>query len=329
MSRIARSLFILALVAIFFLISTHVSTHAAAERSLTILHTANTYNRIQEFKPFKQGPQGGAARQAAIIKQVRSAHPNTILLSAGNDVMGTPMFAQYGGVASGEVMSRLTYNAALANQMDLMAGGTIEGFKGYQSVVNYALVNSNLDLSSLQGVNVPSNTVLNVNGLKVGVFGLSNERAISLANFGQSITARDTDKAIQDNLDAFAKQGVDIVVLLSSMGIDRDKQVAAKYGGKNGIDIIVGNAGAAVAGDPADLAPNTKPIGPYPMIVNEKTAPVALVYAGQFGTYLGELDVTFDDSGLLTSWSGKPHFLNDKVTPDPDMQKYVDGLAAG
>src|SRR5579871_95909 len=257
MTRLMRKLIVLALIAVFIPVSFQTSTtRAAAARSLTILHTANTYNHIQEFKPFKQGAQGGAARQAAIIKQVRSAHPNTILLSAGNDVMGTPMFAQYGGVASGEVMSRLTYNAALANQMDLMAGGTIEGFKGYQSVVNYALVNSNLDLSSLQGVNVPSNTVLNVNGLKVGVFGLSNERAISLANFGQSITARDTDKAIQDNLDSFAKQGVDIVVLLSSMGVDRDKQVAAKYGGKNGIDIIVGNAGAAVAGDPADLAPN-------------------------------------------------------------------------
>src|SRR5258708_35870831 len=133
MFRITRSFFILALVGIFFLVSTHVSTYAATERSLTILHTANTYNRIQEFKPFKQGPQGGAARQAAIIKQVRSAHPNTILLSAGNDVMGTPMFAQYGGVASGEVMSRLTYNAALANQMDLMADGESEGVKGYRS----------------------------------------------------------------------------------------------------------------------------------------------------------------------------------------------------
>ncbi len=324
MFRLGRILVIFALVALIF----PVGSHAAAERSLTVLHTANTYNRIQEFKPFKQGPQGGAPRRATVIKQIRAAHPNTILVSAGNDVMGTPMFAQYGGVASGEVMSRLTYDAALANQMDLMAGGSIKGFKGYQSVVNYPLVNANLDLSNLE-VKVPANAILNVKGMKIGVFGLTNERAVSLANFGQSITARDTDKVIQNNLDEFTKQGVDIVVLLSAMGVDRDKQIAEKYGGKNGIDIIVGSAGSDVIGDPVDLAPKAKPIGPYPIMVNEKTKPVALVYGGQFGTYLGELDATFDDSGILTSWSGKLHFLNEKIAPDPEIQKYVDGLAAG
>ncbi len=316
---------VVALVALVF----PVTSHAAADRTLTVMHTASTYNRIQEFKPFKQGPQGGAARLATVAKEIRTAHPNAILVSGGNDIMGTPMFAQYGGVASGEVMSRLKYSVALANQLDIMAGGNTEGFKGYQSVANYPLVIANLDLSNLPDLKVVPNTILNVNGLQVGVFGMANERATSLGSFGQSATVRDTDKTVEENLAYFADKGVDIVVLISSLGVARDKAIAEKYGGQNGLDIIVGNDSSTVLGDAADLVPGSKPLGPYPLVVNADTKPVAMVYGGQFGIYLGELNVTFDDKGILTKWDGKLHWLNESVKPDPEMKQYVDGLAAG
>jgi len=322
----SRRLFILAALIVFALPTI---SRAAGTRSLTVLHTANTFNRIQEFKPFKQGPQGGVARRATIIKQLRDAHPNTILVSGGNDVMGTPMFAQYGGVASGEVMSRLKYDVALANQMDIMAGGNIEGFKAYQSVATYPVLNANLDLTNLPDLKVPGSTVLDVNGLKVGVFALSNERAVSLANFGQSITVRETDQVIKDNLAALNRQKVEIIILISGLGIDRDKAIADQFGGLKGIDIIVGNASGAILGDAADLPKGATPIGPYPMVINEHTNPVALVYGGQYGTYLGELNVTFDENGIPATWGGKLHFLGEAVTPDPDTQKYVDSLATG
>jgi len=305
------------------------ASHAAESRTLTVLHTGSTFNRIQEFKVFNTPPQGGVARRATVVKQLRAEHPNTILVSSGSDVMGTPMFAQYGGVASAEVMSRLKYDAALASSTDIMAGGNLEGFKGYQAASNFPIVVSNLDLSNLKDLKIPTNSVLTVNGMKVGVFGLTNERTASLANFGESISVLDTDKTIQANLDDFAKQNIDIVVMLSSLGVDRDKAVAEKFGGAKGIDIIVGNASGGVFGEQADISPAIKPMGSYPLLVNEKTAPVALVYAGQFGSYLGELNATFDDKGLITQASGKPHWLNAKVDQDPEMLKYVDGLAAG
>jgi 5'-nucleotidase / UDP-sugar diphosphatase len=329
MARFGRILFLIFSLVALVALTLPVTSHAAAARSLTVLHTASTYNRIQDFKPFKQGPTGGAARRATVLKQIRAADPNTLLVSAGNDVMGTPMFAQYGGVASGEVMSRLKYDVALANQLDIMAGGNTEGFKGYQSVVNYPLVNANLDLTNLPELKVSPNTILTINGNKVGVFGMANERATSLGSFGQSASVRDTDKTIEENLTYFADKGVDIVVMISSLGVARDNEVAQKYGGKKGLDIIVGNDSSTVLGDPADLAPGTKPLSAYPIMVNAEKAPVAIVYGGNFGVYLGELDATFGDDGMLSKATGKLHWLNEKVEPDPEMQKYVDGLAAG
>lgn len=305
------------------------SAYAADSRQLTIIHTGNTFNRIQEYAPFKQPPRGGVARRATVIKELRTSHPNSLLVSSGSDVMGTPMFAQYGGVASADVMSLLGYDIALASGLDIMAGGNVNAFKAYRSTASYPLVNSNLDLSKLVDTSVPPNTVLTVQGVKVGVFGLSNERSATQANFAGAINVLDTDNAIQTNLKALQDQQVDIVILLSSMGIERDKEVAAKYSGKNGIDVIVGSDSSQVLGAAADLAPNDKAAGTYPLVVNEKTTPTVLVYSGQFGAYLGELNLSFDAQGLLTNWAGRIHFLDEKIKPDPTMQQHVDKLAAG
>src|SRR5258706_11235109 len=108
-----RRLVVLLVVVLLALPTMSRASRAEEIRDLTILHTASTFNRIQEFSVFKTPPQGGVARRATVVQELRKAHANTLLLSAGSDVMGTPMFAQYGGVASAQVMSPLKDNAAL------------------------------------------------------------------------------------------------------------------------------------------------------------------------------------------------------------------------
>lgn len=251
-------------------------------------------------------------------------------MSPGDDVMGTTMFAQYGGIVSADVMSRVGYNVALATETDIMAGGSVDAFRAYRSVASYPIINANLDLENLPDLQLPAHTVLDVNGTKVGVFGLSSERGRALAHFGQTAAMRDTDQVIQDNLAYFKSEGIDIVVLLSSLGVARDQQVAQKYGGPDGIDVIIGNGDGAVLGKPEDFPQGgPTPIGPYPLVFNEATTPTLLVYAGSFAAYMGELNLTFDAQGILKSWDGELHALDDKVKPDPDMQQYVDQLVSG
>src|SRR5438105_3984761 len=97
-----------------------------SDRQVTILHTSGTLNRIQEFGPPDEPAQGGAARWAAFARQVRETHPNALLMSPGDDVMGTTMFAQYGGIVSADVMTRVGYNVTLATETDIMAGGNTD-----------------------------------------------------------------------------------------------------------------------------------------------------------------------------------------------------------
>ncbi len=73
------------------------------------------------------------------------------------------------------------------------------------------------------------------------------------------------------------------------------------------------------AGSPPD---SEEPYGPYPIVVTPEQDPdgtVLVVTDYTFGKYLGRLDVTFDNNGRLTGWTGNPILLNNDV-PEGTIQ---------
>lgn len=300
------------------------------ETSLTIMHTSSLYNHIEEFTPFRQPLQGGFPRLATAISEIRAEHPNSLLVSSGRDIMGTPMFSQYGGVISAEMMSLVGYDAALVTSIDLGAGGSIDALVAYNSVANFPILSSNLHLIGFPELSILRNTIIDVDGVSVGIFGLSSEAGGSITNLGDAVELLDTSATIEENLAFFQSQNVDIVVLLSALGLDRDIEIIEQYGGANGIDVVIGNETELLLGEPEDFeAIGRQPYGPYPLVYHEDTEPTLLVYGGKFGSFLGELNLTFDDAGVLQSWGGGLHFMGENVTPDPEVQAYVESLAAG
>ncbi len=116
-------------------------------------------------------------------------------------------------------------------------------------------------------------------------------------------------------------QGVNKIVLLSHVGYERDKQIAAAV---DGIDVIVG-------GHSHTLLSNTdeKAAGPYPTLVkNPAGNDVPIVTAYAYSKYLGELKVVFDDAGKVKSAAGAPKLLDASVTPDAGFVARVKELAA-
>jgi 5'-nucleotidase len=52
------------------------------------------------------------------------------------------------------------------------------------------------------------------------------------------------------------------------------------------------------------------------------------VQAGEYDTYLGRLNVTFDAAGVVTEAAGDTIFLSRYITPDPEVEAIIDTLAA-
>ena len=73
-----------------------------------------------------------------------------------------------------------------------------------------------------------------------------------------------------------------------------------------GVDVIVGGHTNTLLGDMEGAA------GAYPTMVND----VPIVQAYAYGKFLGELNVTFDDDGVVTAASGAPIIMDAAVTED-------------
>ena len=68
-----------------------------------------------------------------------------------------------------------------------------------------------------------------------------------------------------------------------------------------------------LAGEPPDAE---IPLGKYPQVITPDDDPdgtVLVITDYTFAKYLGRLDVTFDNDGRVTDWTGNPILLDSKV----------------
>ena len=144
-------------------------------KHITILHTNDVHSYIDPFPPNhpKNPNMGGVARRAALIETIRKENPNVLLLDAGDIFQGTPYFNYYGGELEFKLMNMMGYEIVTLGNHDFDNG--IEGLLSqmpnakFEFVSNYGFQNTVLD------GHVKPYKIKNIDGIKIGVFGLGVE----------------------------------------------------------------------------------------------------------------------------------------------------------
>ena len=139
-----------------------------------------------------------------------------------------------------------------------------------------------------------------VDGEEVGIIGLTTEDTVFLANPGDDIEFENAIEKANETIDMLEAQGVDKIIALSHLGYQPDLVFAEKV---DGIDVIVGGHS------------HTKLDSP---VVVEKEEPTLIVQANEYLKYLGVLDVTFDENGVIANYTGELK----------DLSKYAEDAAA-
>ncbi|MBI4959730.1 MAG: bifunctional metallophosphatase/5'-nucleotidase [Desulfovibrio sp.] len=155
-------------------------------------------------------------------------------------------------------------------------------------------------------------SIFTMGGRKIAVIGIANEDIAKLSNPGPDMTFTKADEPLRQAVKDVAAQGADIVVALTHVGLQRDRELAANV---EGIDVIVG-------GHSHSLLSNTDPkaAGPYPVVASSPSGrPVLIVQAEAWGKYLGDLTVDFDSKGIPVAWAGAPITLNATKPQDQAM----------
>ncbi len=275
---------------------------------LTVLHTNDQHSRIEPFdSSYSRNPnQGGFARRATLVQQIRSQEKNVLLLDAGDIFQGTPYFNFYGGELEFKLMSMMGYDAATMGNHDFDNG--LEGFLKALPNAKFPFITSNYDFSNtiLDG-KTEKYKIFKKDGIKVGLFGVGIELdgLVGKKQYQETKYLNPVEIA-QHYADFLRKEkGCDLVICLSHIGYDyrddadkiSDKKLAAQT---DNIDLILGG--------------HTHTFLPEPQSFTNKSGKNVLVnQVGWAGLLLGRIDFYFDKNKSLQNISWNNQVIDDSI----------------
>ncbi|WP_426477268.1 bifunctional metallophosphatase/5'-nucleotidase [Chryseobacterium sp. CBSDS_008] len=276
---------------------------------LTILHTNDQHSRIEPFdSSYTKNPnQGGFARRASLIQQIRNQESNVLLLDSGDIFQGTPYFNFFGGELEFKLMSMMKYDASTMGNHDFDNG--LDGFLKVLPNAKFPFICSNYDFKNtvLDGKTSPYK-IFNKNGIKVGIFGvgIQLDGLVGKKQYGETVYSNPIDVAQHYSNFLKKDQKCDLVICLSHIGYDykdepdkiSDKLLAAST---ENIDIILGG--------------HTHTFLPEPQsFTNRQGKNVLVNQVGWAGLLLGRIDFYFDTNKNVQHISWNNQVIDSSIT---------------
>jgi 5'-nucleotidase / UDP-sugar diphosphatase len=256
-------------------------TQKTCQTNLTLLHTGDVHSRLFPYQleieqvdsELGLGTEGdvatvgGVAKMSYVLQREKAKSNRVIHLNAGDWFEGAPIFnfsmgpstpLDVGGQPELQSASAIGTDAmALGNHEfdfgSLNAARQIQAWADFPVLAaNYQFYDTTLPNSSLIGSVIKPFTVLEQDGLKIAIIGMGNLSSLG-SIFTQpnslGILPLQTEETAQFYVDLL-RPYVDLVVMLSHLGIDADETMVQ---GTTGIDIVAGGHNHIVVDPPQVL----------------------------------------------------------------------------
>ena len=326
--RLTRSFAYLLFTALFILIVARGYTASNAPADIRILWTNDThgylsplYHREEGDNQFidrakREGRVGGFAYIATIVKKQRKElEDRTLLLDSGDTWHGTVVPVRMAGTPVVELMNIMGYDAMVPGNVDFFYDeDTLENL---YSAAEFPILMANIyDAEWEERADLPNvqpYTIKKINGLKVGILGMTYHWMSKVTEHTKWSFGLRFDEVQNDIYHLRDNENVDLIILLSHMGWKADLKYAEKV---SGIDVIVGA--------------HTHDILYRPTIVrNEESGKdVLIVQSGSHGKMLGQLDLKVNDRGIIAYEQTLFPIHTKEIAPDPEIENIIEKFRA-
>ncbi len=280
---------------------------------ITILHVNDTHGHILPFmekRMSKKTPAGGVAHLARMVQEEKSKNPEgTLLLAAGDMFQGTPVSNLFYGQPVIEVMNYLKFDALAIGNHEFDWGTDVLG----DLIVSSAFPYLSANIKERQGHYLPGvkpYIMVERKNLKIAVIGVTTPEVFYSTKPGtigriEEYKIYRPENILPDLIKKVREEGAQMVIVLSHLGLDADKELAHRV---HGIHVIVGGHSHTAIKTPV-VAGDT-----------------IIIQAGCHGAYLGVFELRIDTAtGNILHY--KKNRVLKKVTAGTD-QPY-DEVAAG
>jgi len=276
-------------------------TFTCFAEEITVLYTGETHAMLYPCNCPKE-PDGGAARRATLIKELRRENPNTLVLDSG-------------GFFAGGLMDEYTQNTALDMQralvslkaMELMKYDALaigdDEFNFGREFLEENIMKTNLAFLSCNISDTGRNPALfrpyiikEVGGKKIGIIGVTSLLTMQKAS-ASGLKFIEPKIAVKQAVSELKKNNADIIILLSHLGESEDLNLIKDV---EGIDILIVGHSRMKEG------------------LFAKIDQTLILRPAWQGRRLGKLTLTLKDN-QIADYKVEDLRLSDKITNDPGI----------
>ncbi|XP_037510415.1 LOW QUALITY PROTEIN: protein 5NUC-like [Rhipicephalus sanguineus] len=303
--------------------------------TLTVLHTNDVHAHIEEStkngamcsEKDKQNKScvGGVARIKTKVKELKTQYPGALFMNAGDFFQGTAWYTVLKEKIISAVMTRMDYDYVCLGNHEFDDGpeGLAHHLLALQKA-NVTIVGTNTNFSdepALRNISLPKSVKIKINNVTVGIVGAVLPETRFLSNTGK-VQFEDEIQSIRREAEKLESEEVKVIVAITHSGYPRDIEIVKQV---EQLDLLVGGHTNTFLYHGQGYPKENTPEGDYPTVVNRSDGSIGLVVQDYwFGKFLGFLQVSFDNNGKVTKWTGNPVLLNSSVQEDQEMLDVID-----
>ncbi|MBR2669428.1 MAG: bifunctional metallophosphatase/5'-nucleotidase [Solobacterium sp.] len=278
-------------------------------KKLTILHSNDMHG---DFLPkIVDGKStGGLSRLSGYVNHVREEQENVIYAIAGDMFRGSIIDEDYQGLSTIDLINQLRPDVVTIGNHEVDYG--ISHLLFLEKCAQFPIINADLYITLNNARLFVPYINLDVGGMRILFIGILTEEVISSLKgekiIGTLIDIRQAAQVIGIICDNYRTTDTDMTVLLTHIGLDKDRELAKILDPDFGVDMIIGG--------------HSHSFMEYPEVVNN----VTIVQAGTGTSIIGRMDIVYDTDQhriAMKDWKCIP-INEDTADTDPVMSELLD-----
>lgn len=247
-------------------------------KKLTIIHSNDLHG---DFLPEENGNvmTGGVARLSGYINKVRSEEENVVYCIAGDMFRGSVIDSEFLGISTIEIMNMLAPDVVTVGNHETDYG--VAHLLFLEKCAKFPIINANLHIKTNQARLFKPYHIMDIGGLKVLFIGILTEEVMAQTRnegvIGSFVDVAEAVEEIGRICNTYRAIDIDLTVLVTHIGYEEDKELAAKLDPEWGVDVIIGG--------------HSHTFIDKPEVVNG----IIITQAGTGTDQIGRLDIMIDD----------------------------------
>ena len=269
-------------------------------KKLTILHTNDIHGDFLPKTDENGKAKGGLSMLSGYIKKVRSEEENVIFANAGDMFRGSVIDSEFMGLSTIELMNMLAPDVTTVGNHEVDYG--LAHLLFLEKCATFPIINADLYVTLNNRRLFKPYLNIEVGGMRIMFIGLLTEEVISSTKaervIGSYIDVNEAAKEVGIIADNYRTKDTDMLILLTHIGIEKDRELASILDPDWGVDMIIGG--------------HSHTYMDKPEVVNG----IPIVQAGTGSGQIGRFDINYDEeAGKIVSYDWELKEINEDTAP--------------